>query len=48
MKKKVINVGGESLGIRFSKNECEIYKIKKGDILDLKNVFKELKGGQNE
>lgn len=35
IKKKVINVGGKTLGIRFSKQEREIHNIKKGDIVNV-------------
>ena len=29
IKKKVINVGGNTIGVRFSKQELEIYHMKK-------------------
>lgn len=38
MRKKIINVGS-SVGIVFSKQEREIYKIKLGGILDLDDVI---------
>lgn len=35
MKKEVIKVGGESLGVRFTIPERSIYGISEGDIVDL-------------
>ncbi len=40
MRKQIIQVGGESLGIRFNKNEVNAYSLNLGDILDLSDVFK--------
>lgn len=39
MIKKIINVGGESLGIRFTKQEREIYGIVEGDTIDLGDML---------
>ncbi len=38
MRKQVSIVGGETLGVRFTKREREIYGIEKGDILDLSRM----------
>jgi hypothetical protein len=40
MRKKIIKVGGDSIGIRFNVNEAELYDLAEGDILDLTDVFK--------
>tara|TARA_Y100001951_G_C11251667_1_gene246808 strand:- start:144 stop:284 length:141 start_codon:yes stop_codon:yes gene_type:complete len=40
MRKKIIKVGGDSIGIRFNVNEAELYDLVEGDILDLTDVFK--------
>ena len=36
--KKIVGKVGSSIGIIFSKKECEIYEIKLGDILDLSDM----------
>ncbi len=40
MKKRIKLVGGESLGVRFTKDECELYDLKKGDWVDLGDLVK--------
>lgn len=48
MKKQVTNVGGETLGIRFTLPERAIYGIEEGDVLDLGDLIvikKEKKNG---
>ena len=40
MRKKIIAVGGKSLGIRFNVNELEAYGLKEGDFLDISDAFK--------
>ena len=38
MKKKVMKIG-TSKGIIFTKNECDIYNLELGDIVDLRDIF---------
>ena len=40
MRKKIIKVGGDSIGIRFNVNEVELYNLVEGDIIDLTDIFK--------
>ncbi len=38
MKKEVVKVGGDSLGIRFTTAERAIYKIDEGDVIDISSM----------
>lgn len=38
MKKEIVNVGGVSSGIRFSKPEMKVHELKEGDIVDLADM----------
>jgi len=48
--KKIVKIIGNSLGIIFDREDCKIYNLKEGDILDLDdlvifNKFTQMKGG---
>ena len=38
IRKKIINVGGKSLGTRYNVNELEAYDLKEGDIIETYKV----------
>ena len=39
IKKKVVRVGGDTLGIRFAKRELEIFGIREGDEIDIADMI---------
>ena len=44
MLKKIVKTGGESLGIRFTKQECDLYGIRENQILNVdEESIKEMK-----
>jgi hypothetical protein len=38
MKKVIVKTGGDSIGIRFNKQERKIYGINEGDVMDLSDM----------
>ena len=47
MKKEVKEVGGDSLGIRFTMEERRTYNIEKGDVIDLSDMTVERQTDEN-
>ena len=46
--KKIVKKIGNSLGIIFDREDCKIYGLKEGDIINLNDLVKEVKRSETK